>query len=63
MIAMITIATPASKACPTLLIWSALRMFLPRPGASIRDVITIIERAIMIVWLMPRMIVRTAIGS
>ena len=38
-------------------------MFLPRPGASTRAVITTIERAIMIVWLTPRMIVRRAIGS
>ena len=38
-------------------------MFLPSPGASMRTVITTIERAIMIVWLTPRMIVRRAIGS
>ena len=61
--AMITIARPASKARPTLLIWRALRIVLPRPGPSMSEVITTIERAIMIVWLMPRMIVRRAIGS
>ena len=60
---MITIARPASNAVPTSTAWSARMMFLPSPGASTRTVITTIDRAIIIVWLTPRMIVRRAIGT
>ena len=61
--AMITIASPASNAAPTSTCWSARMMSLPRPGASTSTVITTIERAIINVWLIPRMRVGRAMGS
>ena len=62
-IARMTIASPASNAAPTSTLISARSMSAPRPGASMRAVMTTIERAIMIVWLTPRPIVRRASGS
>ena len=63
MIARITIARPASNAAPTSTFWTAVRMFRPSPGAPIMAVITTIERAIMIDWLIPSPIARRASGS
>ena len=62
MIARITIAIPASKAAPTFTFDRAFVRLRPRPGAPIRPVITTIERASMIVWLIPRPIARRASG-
>ena len=56
-------ASPALKLAPTFTCWSPRRTSAPRPGAPMSAVITTIERAIMIVWLMPMPMVLRAIGS
>ncbi len=60
---MMTMAMPASKAVPTLSVSSERVMFLPRPGASMSAVMTTIESASIIVWLMARTICGRAIGT
>jgi hypothetical protein len=60
---MITMASPASKAAPTLTRSSARMMFSPRPGASISAVTTTMDSAIMIVWFTARTRIGRAIGS
>ena len=62
-IARMTIARPAWKAAPTLTLWRADMTARPSPGAPMSAVMTTIERAIMIVWLTPRPMVRRACGS
>jgi hypothetical protein len=56
-------ARPASKAWPTFTFDRAIVRLRPSPGAPIRPVITTIESASMIVWLIPSPIARMASGS
>ena len=60
---MMTIARPALKATPTLSLVTALRTVSPSPGAPISAQMVTIERAAIMVWLIPRTIVFLAIGS
>ena len=63
MMASRTMQSPATKACPTLRICSALRTGIPSPGPLIRAAMTAIERAAIVVWFSPTKIVRRAMGS
>jgi hypothetical protein len=56
-------ASPASKAAPTLTRSSAKTMFSPSPGASISAVTTTMDSASMMVWLTASTMVGRAIGS
>ncbi len=58
-----TIAIPASKASPTSTLDSACWRIRPSPGAPMSAVMTTIDRASMIVWLMASPIGRRASGS
>ena len=63
MIAMITMARPATDAAPTLRICSAETTGLPRPGPLTSAAMVAIDSAAIVHWLTPTMIVRRAIGS
>jgi hypothetical protein len=63
MIAMITIARPLTKALPTSRLCNAWVTGWPSPGPLINAAIVAIDRAAIMHWLMPTMIVRFAIGS
>lgn len=62
MIAVATMSSPGIKAVPTSLIRSPARTGLPRPGPSTKEAMVAIDRAAMVVWLSPTMIVRFAMG-
>src|SRR3954471_17288081 len=62
-IAITTIARPATDAAPTLRIWRAATTGLPGPGQLTRGWIVAIDSAAMVHWLMPTTMVRRAIGS
>ena len=63
MIAISTIAMPATEAAPMFCTWSAATTGLPRPGPLTRAAMVAIESAAIMLWLMPTTIVRFAIGS
>ena len=63
MIAMTTIARPATEAAPTLRTCSAETTGLPRPGPLTRAAMVAIDSAAIMHWLMPTTMVRRAIGS
>jgi hypothetical protein len=63
MIAISTIAMPATEAAPMFCTCSAATTGLPRPGPLTRAAMVAIERAAIMLWLMPTTIVRRAIGS
>ena len=63
MIAIATIARPATEAAPTFWIWSAATTGLPRPGPLTSAAIVAIDSAAIVHWLMPTTMVRLAIGS
>ena len=63
MIAMKTMASPATEAAPTLSVWSAATTGLPRPGPLTSAAMVAIESAAIMHWLMPTTMVRRAIGS
>ena len=63
MIAIATIARPATEAAPTFWIWSAATTGLPRPGPFTSAAMVAIDNAAIVHWLMPTTMVRRAIGS
>ena len=63
MIAIATMARPATDAAPTFWICRADTTGLPRPGPFTRAAIVAIDRAAIMHWLMPTTMVRRAIGS
>ena len=63
MIAIATMARPATDAAPTFWICSAETTGLPRPGPFTSAAIVAIESAAIMLWLMPTTMVRRAIGS
>ena len=62
-IAKITKATPFTKPFPTCARCKAERTPRPNPGAPIIEAITTIDRASMVVWLTPAIIVFFAKGN
>ena len=63
MIAITTIARPATEAAPTLRTCRAWSTGLPRPGPLTRLAMVAIDSAAIMHWLMPTTMVRLAIGS
>ena len=63
MIAMKTMHMPLTKAIPTLRTLKASMIGMPSPGPAMNAAMMAIERAAMMVWFSPTMIVRLAIGS
>jgi hypothetical protein len=63
MIAIATIASPATDAAPTFWIWRAATTGLPRPGPLTSAAMVAIDSAAIVHWLMPTTIVLRAIGS
>ena len=63
MIAMKTMASPATEAAPTFSVWSAATTGLPSPGPLTRAAMVAIDSAAIMHWLMPTTMVRRAIGS
>ncbi len=63
MIAMKTMARPATEAAPTFSVWRAATTGLPSPGPLTRAAMVAIDSAAIMHWLMPTTMVRRAIGS
>ncbi len=63
MTAMNTMEIPASKPRPTSILPIARRTSIPKPLAPIIEPITIIARAIIVVWLIPTIMEGFARGS
>ncbi len=60
---MITMASPASNPMPISTRWMPTSTWYPSPPAPIMDAITVMERASMMHWFTPAMIVGSATGS
>lgn len=63
MMAIITMAMPATEACPTLSVCRASTTLRPRPGPFTSAAMVAIDSAAIVHWLMPTTIVRLAIGN
>lgn len=61
--ARMTIARPASRPLPTFSVWMPTSTSSPSPRAPIIEAITTIDRAIMVVWLIPAMMLGRASGN
>ena len=63
MIAIATMARPATEAAPTFWIWRAATTGRPRPGPLTSAAMVAIDSAAIMHWLMPTTMVRLAMGS